>query len=226
MKKFKLVLSLFLTMFKIGLFTFGGGYAMIALLERELVEKKKWIEHDEFMDVLAIAESTPGPIAINSSTYIGYKIAGVLGSVFATLAVCLPSFIIIFVISLFFDQFLSLTWVNYAFRGIQACVAYLILSAGIKMFKKLEKNVLNVILLVVTLGCMIAFTLFSIKFSSVFYVLIGGTLGLTVYLITYFSKKRKKKNDTVNNSLNVELTDIQVNKTETATETDNKGDNE
>ncbi len=198
MKKFKLILSLFLTMFKIGLFTFGGGYAMIALLERELVEKKKWIEHDEFMDVLAIAESTPGPIAINSSTYIGYKVAGFWGSLLGTIGVCLPSFVIIFVISLFFDQFLALTWVNYAFRGIQVCVAYLILSAGIKMFKKLEKNVFNIVLLVATLSCMICFTLFSISFSSVFYVLIGGTLGLIVYLIAYFNgkiKQRKCKND-------------------------------
>ena len=93
MKKIKLLFSLFITMFKIGLFTFGGGYAMIAILEREFVEKKKWLEHDEFMDIIAIAESTPGPIAINSSTYIGYKQSGVLGSLFATLGVVLPSFI-------------------------------------------------------------------------------------------------------------------------------------
>ena len=96
MKKLKTALFLFFTMFKIGLFTFGGGYAMIAILERELVERKKWIEHDEFIDLIAIAESTPGPIAINSSTYIGYKRCGVLGSIFATLGVVLPSFIIIF----------------------------------------------------------------------------------------------------------------------------------
>ncbi len=192
MKKIKLLFSLFITMFKVGLFTFGGGYAMISLFERELVERKKWIEHDEFMDVLAIAESTPGPIAINTSTYIGYKIAGFFGSLLATLAVCLPSFIIIFVISLFFDQFLALTWVGYAFRGIQACVAYLILSAGIKMFKKLKKTVFNVVILFATFGCMITFTLLSVSFSSVFYVLIGGILGLIVYLVTYINTKRKK----------------------------------
>ena len=91
-------LKLFLTLFKIGLFTFGGGYGMIALLENEFVERKKWIEHDEFMDIIVIAESTPGPIAVNSATYIGYKMAGVLGSVFATLGVALPSFIIIYII--------------------------------------------------------------------------------------------------------------------------------
>lgn len=193
MKKFKLILSLFLTMFKIGLFTFGGGYAMIALLERELVEKKKWIEHDEFMDILAIAESSPGPIAINCSTYVGYKIAGFFGSLFGTIAVCLPSFIIVYVISLFFDKFLQLEWVSYAFRGIQACVSYLILSAGIKMFKHLKKNVFNLVLLFLTIAVMLSFTLFSISFSSVFYVLIGGFLGLIIYLFTLISKKDKSK---------------------------------
>ena len=139
MQKLKKLLLLFLTMFKIGLFTFGGGYAMIAIIERELVEKKKWIENEDFIDLIAIAESTPGPLAINSATYIGYKVAGVLGSVFATLGVVLPSFIIIFVISLFFDAFIKLKFVGYAFKGIQACVSYLILSAGIKMLKKLER---------------------------------------------------------------------------------------
>ena len=110
------------------------------LLDNEFVTKKKWLEHDEFLDVVAIAESTPGPIAINSSTYVGYKIAGFWGSVFATIGVSIPSFVIIYVISLFFDRFLEFTIVANAFKGIQACVAYLILSAGIKMIKKLPKN--------------------------------------------------------------------------------------
>ena len=111
MKKTNMIFELFFTMLKIGLFTFGGGYAMIALLENEFVEKKKWLSKDEFLNIAAIAESTPGPIAINSATYIGYKNAGVLGSVFATLGVCIPSFVIIFIISLFFDAFLNLTYV-------------------------------------------------------------------------------------------------------------------
>ena len=99
MKRIKALLELFLTMFKIGLFTFGGGYAMIAVFENEFISRKKWLESDEFLDMIAIAESTPGPIAINTATYIGYKVAGVLGSIFATLGVVLPSFIIILVIS-------------------------------------------------------------------------------------------------------------------------------
>jgi chromate transporter len=119
MKKSKLVFTLFLTMLKIGLFTFGGGYGMIALLENEFVAKRKWITKEEFLDMIAIAESSPGPIAINSSTYIGYKKAGFLGSLFATIGVCIPSFVIIFIISLFLDAFLKLTYVAYAFKGIQ-----------------------------------------------------------------------------------------------------------
>ena len=198
MKKLKTLFLLFLEMFKIGLFTFGGGYAMIAIIERELVEKKKWIEHEEFIDLIAIAESTPGPIAINSATYIGYKICGVLGSLVATLGVVLPSFSIIFAISLVFDKFLSLVFVQYAFRGIQACVAFLILSAGLKMLKKLKKNAFNIIFIVLTIGCLVGFSLFAVNFSSIFFILIGGTAGLTVYLIGYFSNKikiREKEND-------------------------------
>lgn len=197
MNKIKALLKLFLTMFKIGLFTFGGGYAMVAIIERELVEKKKWIEHEEFMDVLAIAESTPGPIAINSATYIGYKIGGFFGSLFATLGVVLPSFIIILIISLFYEQFIQIEFVKYAFNGIQACVAFLILSAGLKMFKKLKKTVLNIILFSLTLGGVVIFTLFfpQIDISSIFYILIGGLVGIVVYLIGYLKsvKERGKK---------------------------------
>ena len=193
MNKFKTILKLFFTMFKVGLFTFGGGYAMIAVLEHEFVEKNGWIEKDEFYNMLAVAESTPGPIAINSSTFIGYRLAGVLGSVFATIAMCLPSLIIIYLISLFFDAFLSITIVAYAFKGIQACVCYLILSAGIKMVKKLKKNALTVTLTTLTFLVYIAFTLFAVKFSSIFYILIGAGVTLTAYLITVISKKKGGK---------------------------------
>ena len=191
MNKFKTILKLFITMFKVGLFTFGGGYAMIAVLEHEFVEKNGWIDKDEFYDMLAVAESTPGPIAINSSTFIGYRLAGVLGSIFATIAMCLPSLIIIYTISLFFDAFLSITIVAYAFKGIQACVCYLILSAGIKMFKKLKKTALSLTLTTLTFVAYIALTLFAVKFSSIFYILIGAGISLTVYVITLISKKQK-----------------------------------
>ena len=197
MKKLKTALLLFWTMFKIGLFTFGGGYAMIAILERELVERKKWIEHDEFVDLIAIAESTPGPIAINSSTYIGYKRCGVIGSIFATLGVVLPSFIIIFLISLFYDAFIKIEAVKFAFNGIQACVCFLILSAGIKMFKKIKHTVFNLILCGLTIFGIVAFTLFfpHLSFSSIYYILAGGLVGVITYLILSFRKSEKQKKD-------------------------------
>jgi chromate transporter len=191
MKRSKLISTLFLCFFKIGAFTFGGGYAMLALLENEFVEKKKWLTKDEFLDMLAIAESTPGPIAINSATFIGYKTAGVLGSTFATLGVVLPSFIIIYVISLFLDKFLALTIVANAFKGIQACVVYLIGSVGIKMLKQMQKKPLPIAIMATVLLCMIAFSLFAIKFSSIVYILISGALGI----IAYYSNKQRGKEE-------------------------------
>ncbi|MBQ7309441.1 MAG: chromate transporter [Clostridia bacterium] len=192
MKKTKDRILLFLAMLKIGLFTFGGGYAMIALLENEFVSRKQWLEKDEFLDVAAIAESTPGPIAINAATYIGYKKAGVLGSVMATLGVCIPSFTIIYVISLFFDAFLSLTYVQYAFKGIQVCVVYLILSAGLKMLKQTEKTAFNIVVVSLTMICLIAFSVFAVRFSTVFYILISGAVGVVVYLLGRLRKENRE----------------------------------
>ncbi len=177
------LLSLFLSFLKIGAFTFGGGYAMIALLENEFVSRKKWLGKEEFLDMLGIGESTPGPIAVNMATFIGYKVAGVIGSLLATIAVCLPAFVIIFIISLFFDKFLSLTYVGYAFRGIQVAVVYLIGSAGVKVIKDMKKNLFSVL---VASGVFVAFillSLFAVNFSSIFYILISGVLGLILYLI-------------------------------------------
>ena len=191
-KKIKGYLPLFLTMLKIGLFTFGGGYAMIALFENEFVEKKKWLEKDEFLDVAAIAESTPGPIAINAATYIGYKNFGIIGSMIATLGICIPSFVIIYAISLFFDAFLSLTLVAYAFKGIQICVVYLILTAGLKMLAHMKKNAFNIIIISITLICMVVFSLFAVKFSTIFYIMISGACGVVVYLLGKIRKEEKQ----------------------------------
>ena len=180
-------------MMKIGAFTFGGGYAMIALLENEFVGKKMWLDKDEFLDLAAIAESTPGPIAINAATFIGYKNAGMIGSMIATLGICIPSFVIIYAISLFFDAFLSLTLVAYAFKGIQICVVYLILTAGLKMLKQMKKTVFNMIIISITVICMVVFSLFAVKFSTIFYILISGICGVVVYLIG--KVRREKKHD-------------------------------
>ena len=183
--------TLFFTMLKIGLFTFGGGYAMIALLENEFVTKRGWLEQEEFLDVAAIAESTPGPIAINSATYIGYKQAGILGSVVATLGMTLPSFCIIYAISLFFDAFLSLTAVACAFRGIQIAVLYLILSAGLRMLKKMQKTPFSWAVLLLTLIGMVMLTLLSVKLSTIVYILAGGTAGVALWLIRRLRRAKK-----------------------------------
>lgn len=191
----KLYFNLFFTMFKIGLFTFGGGQAMIALLENEFVSKKKWIEHDEFMNIVVIAESTPGPIAINSATYIGYKLGKFFGSVVCTLGVVLPSFIIIFLISLFFNEFLAIPFVSSIFRGVQICAIFLILSAGIKMFKEMKKNAFNIIVLLATIVSMLLLNLFAVNFSSIYYVLISAFLGFVVYLVGKINCNKKNENE-------------------------------
>lgn len=198
MKKGKIVFTLFYTMLKIGLFTFGGGYGMIALLENEFVSKRKWMSKEEFLDMIAIAESSPGPIAINSATYIGYKMAKFWGSLAATVAVCIPSFVIIFVISLFLDAFLSLEYVAYAFRGIQVGVAFLIFTAGLKMLKDIKRKPLPIIILSVTAILMICFSLFAVKFSSIYYILISGIVGLFSYHICNIITKRKLAKQTQN----------------------------
>lgn len=179
----KKILNLFLTFLKIGAFTFGGGYAMIALLEHEFIDKKDWLDHDEFLDMTAIAESTPGPIATNSATYIGYRIAGIAGAAVSTLAVCIPSFVVIYIISLFFDRFLEFRYVAYAFRGIQVCVVYLISSVGIGMLKTLKKDVFTSVILILVIILNIVFTVFSVNFSSIFFILISGVAGIGFYVV-------------------------------------------
>lgn len=175
------ILALFGTFLKIGAFTFGGGYAMIPLLENEFIHKRKWLTKEEFLDMIAIAESTPGSAAVNSATYIGYKIAGIYGAAAATVAVSFPSFVIIYIISLFLDQFLALKYVGYAFKGIQVCVVYLILSAGVSMAKGLAVNILNVGILVTVILAMILFSVFAVNFSTIAFILICGMVGILAY---------------------------------------------
>jgi chromate transporter len=190
--KGKTLIELFLSLFKIGLFTFGGGYAMISLLDGEFVSKKHWIDKEEFLDLVAIAESTPGPIAINAATYVGFKKAGFLGAVVGTLAMCLPSFIIIYAISLFLDEFLGFKLVESAFRGIQVCVIYLVFSAGIKMAKNMKKNTVSNAIMISVVSLMIIFALLCVKFSSIIYILISGVIGLLIYVIKQFCDKKEE----------------------------------
>ena len=186
-----IILLLFLSMLKIGCFAFGGGYAIIALLENEFISKRKWIDHDEFLDVVAIAESTPGPIAINVATYIGYKLKGFVGAVVATVGMCLPSFVIMYLVSLFYKQFMEVALVAAAFKGIQICVVYLIASAGFKMLKKMKKTPQNIAVFSITCVGMILCTLFDIHISSVWFILGAGVFGL----LNFFIKKSKKQGE-------------------------------
>ena len=164
---------------------------MISLIENECIEKKKWITNEEFLNCVALAESTPGPIAINSATYIGYKVAGFLGSLFATLGVIIPSFVIIFFISLFFNNLLEIEVIANAFNGIKVGVSLLIIQAGIKMFIKAEKKPLPLIIIFTTIVAMILIDVFALNFSTIFLILIGAFVGLLVYAITQYKEKQK-----------------------------------
>ena len=175
--------TLFFTFFKIGLFTFGGGYAMIALLEEEFIQRRKWLDKDEFLDMTAISESTPGPVAINSATYLGYKLAKVPGAATATVAVCLPSFLIIYAISLFFEQFTQLTVIANAFKGIQVCVIYLIFSAGVRMLKALDKSPFATGVLAAVMLVMVGLSLAGVSVSSILLILLSGAAGVAAWLI-------------------------------------------
>lgn len=178
-----LLLNLFLTFAKIGLFTFGGGYAMISLIENQCVERKKWITHDEMMNITVIAESTPGPIAINCATFVGYKQAGLLGSLIATLGIVLPSFIIIYVISMFLNQFLEITWIANAFKGIKIAVGLLILDAAITMIRKMQKKWLPLSIMIGSCIAMLLINIFSWNFSSITLMLIAAIISLTIFTI-------------------------------------------
>ncbi len=183
------IFLLFFSMLKIGCFAFGGGYAIIALLEGEFITKRKWIDHEEFLNIVAIAESTPGPIAINAATYVGYKMKGFWGAVVATVGMCIPSFVLMYLVSLFYRRFMEIRLVAAAFRGIQICVVYLIASAGIKILKKMRKTPLNVTVFSAVCVGMILCTLFDVHISSVWFIFAAGLLGL----LTFFLRKNKEK---------------------------------
>lgn len=183
----KTLLSLALTYMKIGLFTFGGGYAMIALIEDEIVTKKGWITKEELTDIVTVAESTPGPIAINCSTYVGYKIGGFFGSAVATTAVVIPSFVIIYLISLFFRDLLEFSVVRAAFNGIQCAVGLIILRTGWKMVKSFPKTPLAVSCFAFAILTVLAINLFSLNLSPVLLILIGAIIGV----ITYFVQRNR-----------------------------------
>jgi len=177
-----ILLDLFLTFARIGLFTFGGGYAMIALIEDSCVERKRWITHDEMMDVTVIAESTPGPIAINCATYVGYKQKGLPGAAAATVGMVLPSFCIILLISMFLDNFLEIAWIAHAFLGIRAAVGILILDAGIKMLRKMQKKPLPRAIMLCAFTAMLLADLLALRLSSIRLMLLAAAVSLSLFL--------------------------------------------
>ena len=136
----KKLLQLFLTFFKIGGFTFGGGHAMIPLIQRETVENRKWVTDDDILEIIAIAESTPGPVAINAATFVGYRTAGFWGAAAATFGTVLPSFVIILILAFLLDNFMEFRAVQYAFQGINAGVLALLFKALWNMYKKSPKG--------------------------------------------------------------------------------------
>ena len=181
--------QLFFTFFKIGLFTFGGGYAMIANIREVVVTQHGWLDDDELLEIITVAESTPGPIAINLATYVGYRRRGVLGSVLATLGVVLPSLVIVFTISLFLDAFMANKYVAYAFVGVKCAVAFLILKAGIMMLRKIKKRPLPLTLFGVVFVLMLVCELLALSFRTVLTILAGGVIGILSYLIAQARKK-------------------------------------
>ena len=176
--------ELLLTFMKIGLFTFGGGYAMIPMIEGICVEEKKWITSDEMLNITVIAESTPGPIAINCATFVGYQQAGFAGALAATLGIVLPSFAVIYAISLCLDNFLEITVIANAFRGIKAAVGLLIIDAAIKMIRKMKKKRLSSVIIAASCGAMLLINLLDWKISSISLMLAAAAAGLAALALT------------------------------------------
>ena len=178
-----ILLDLFLSFAKIGLFTFGGGYAMLSIIENNCVERKQWITHDEMMNITVIAESTPGPIAINCATFTGYKKAGFIGALAATLGMIVPSFALIYLISMFLDNFLELTVIAHAFKGIKIAVGLLILDAAFTMIGKMQKKLLPRTIMICSCLAMLCINIFAWNFSSISLMLIAAAVSLTVFLL-------------------------------------------
>lgn len=183
MEKPKIHRTLFGTFFRIGLFTFGGGYAMIPLIEAECVERRSWITHEEMAEITVIAESTPGPVAINCATFVGFRRAGFRGALSATAGVVLPSFLVILGISFFLENFLDIPMIANALRGIRIAVSLLILRAGLRMLLRMEKKPLHLLLFAGACGAVLLINLFALRFSTICLLLIAGALGFAGALI-------------------------------------------
>ena len=183
--KFKIYLQLLLSFMKIGVVTFGGGYAMIPIIENEVSKKRKWINDKDLIDVVALSESTPGPIAICAASFIGYKTDGIIGAFMATTGVVLPSFIIIFLISMLLSNFADLDIVKYAFTGIRAGVLALIIKAVVSMFKKAPQNIIAYIIMAISFALVVLFST-----NVLIIILSSAVVGI---VCSYIARKRGKE---------------------------------
>ena len=179
-----MLLELFLTFMKIGMFTFGGGYAMISVVENACVEEKHWITHDDMMNITVIAESTPGPIAINCATFVGYKKRGLIGAAAATAGMILPSFLIIYLVARFLDSFLEISWIAHAFEGIKLAVGILIIDAGVKMLKQIPARTLPRLIMACAFSAMLLIDILALRISSIALLLIAAAVSLVLFTIS------------------------------------------
>ena len=179
-----MLLELFLTFMKIGMFTFGGGYAMISVVENACVEDKHWITHDDMMNITVIAESTPGPIAINCATFVGYKKRGLIGAAVATTGMILPSFLIIYLVARFLDSFLEISWIAHAFEGIKLAVGILIIDAGVKMLKQIPAKPVPRMVMACAFSAMLLIDILALRISSIALLLIAAAVSLVLFTIS------------------------------------------
>ena len=179
-----MLLELFLTFMKIGMFTFGGGYAMISVVENACVEDKHWITRDDMMNITVIAESTPGPIAINCATFVGYKKRGLIGAAVATTGMILPSFLIIYLVARFLDSFLEISWIAHAFEGIKLAVGILIIDAGVKMLKQIPARTLPRLIMACAFSAMMLIDILALRISSIALLLIAAAVSLVLFTIS------------------------------------------
>jgi chromate transporter len=184
-----MLLEIFSIFFKVGAFTFGGGFAMIPIIQQEIVSKKNWIKDEDFIDIISIAQSSPGPIAVNISTYVGYKIKGFTGAVVATLGTVMPSFIIILFIAMFFYQFNDNIIIQKIFSGIRPAVVALILSAIYSLVRKSHFNYLHLLIALAT-ALIIAFT----DVNPIYMIIIGIIISITFNKIKEDYMIDKKEN--------------------------------
>ena len=168
-----ILLKLLFTFFKIGLFSFGGGYAMIPFMQREIIEKHQWLSSNEFVDIIGISQMTPGPVSVNSATFVGYKVGGVVGSIFATLGITVISFILVSIASKAIDKFKESKYLKAALLGMRPVLIALIINAFISLAKDAYVDVKSIIVTLIVGGC-----LFSKKIHPIVIIVLAGLLGI------------------------------------------------